>query len=63
MASAFSSIGLIGKYGDPSVADTLVTVSNHLRERDLNVLLDNNTAENFSSIDIQTASRQEMGEL
>ncbi len=48
MGSAFDTIGLIGKTGDPGVADTLVTLAADLGQRGLKVILDASAAEHFA---------------
>ena len=45
MTGRFSTIGLIGKYGDPHVAETLQRLIQHLGERNLKVVLDADAAE------------------
>ncbi len=47
MGSAFHTIGLISKTGDPGVADTLVTLAADLGKRGLKVILDTSAAEHF----------------
>jgi NAD+ kinase len=62
MPKSFKSVGVIGKYGGPIVASSINTVFDHLRANNIKVLLDNNTAENLSVQDIETADRKEIGE-
>ncbi len=40
MKQSFNTIGLIGKYGDPSISETLVLIDDDLCQRGLQVLLD-----------------------
>ncbi len=61
MAEAFSCIGLIGKYGDPSVGTTLESLRTHLQARKLKVLLDESTAEVWTEHDLTIASREQIG--
>ena len=57
----FQTIGLIGKYGDPGVADTLKTLSNHLKARQRHVLLDAHSAELLPDHGLETAERSVIG--
>lgn len=61
MESAFHSVGLIGKYGDPGVAGTLLSISGHLQRRGVRVLLDEHTAEGLPRHDLPTAPREVLG--
>jgi len=60
--SEFKTIGLIGKYGDPSVSETLQTLGNFLNEREIDVLLDESTAKMVDHHQLTVASREEIGE-
>lgn len=62
MADEFSCIGLIGKYGDPTVGATLARLGEYLQARGLRVLLDESTAEVWPDHGLTTASRAELGE-
>ncbi|MDX1251725.1 MAG: NAD(+) kinase [Gammaproteobacteria bacterium] len=62
MPTVFKTIGLIGKYGDPSVNDTLNALRAHLQARGLHVLLDEDTAKTFPDTRLEIASRQVIGE-
>jgi NAD+ kinase len=62
MTSKFKSVGLIGKFGDPSVSDALLRVNQILQNQDIEVLLDQNTAEQITDLDLKTATRREIGE-
>jgi len=61
MPTLFSTIGLIGKYGDPSVADTLTQIATFLRRRNLRVFLDDETAKLVPPNGLETASRRFIG--
>ncbi|MCC6207820.1 MAG: NAD(+) kinase [Gammaproteobacteria bacterium] len=58
---AFKNIGIIGKFSDASVADTIRALAVHLRAKGVTVLLDADTAMLFPDIGIETASRDEIG--
>ncbi|MCK5640545.1 MAG: NAD(+) kinase [Gammaproteobacteria bacterium] len=60
--NSFQCIGLIGKYGDPSVGETLHAVSAYLQSHDLEILLDESTAEVLPDHNLGTASREELGQ-
>jgi NAD+ kinase len=62
MSRTFNTIGLIGKYQDPGIADTLHAVHNYLRGRKLQVLLDADTAANMPGHGMATAPRAQIGE-
>ncbi len=62
MAGAFKSIGLLGKYADPTVGNTLRTLSDFLVGRDLQVLLDDATADVWPDHGLEHASRDEIGQ-
>ncbi len=62
ITTAFKTIGLIGKYGDPGVNDTLSALRTYLQTRGLRVLLDEDTAKTFPSTSLEIASRQVIGE-
>lgn len=62
MAAAFQLIGLIGKYGDPNVRGTLLSLQQWLQQKGLQILLDENTAEGLPDIGMPIASRREIGE-
>jgi NAD+ kinase len=58
----FHTIGLIGKFGDPHVADTLNQIAAHLRQRELRVLLDESSARLIPDNGLEVASRTTIGE-
>lgn len=59
---AFHTIGLIGKFGDPNVADTLNQIAFHLQQRRLRVLLDESSARLIPDNGLEIASRAAIGE-
>ena len=62
MPYVFNTIGLIGKFGDPSVAGSLSQIANYLRCRELRVLFDEATAELVPLDGLEVASRHAIGE-
>ncbi len=62
MAEEFTSIGLIGKYADPSVGATLQALRDYLQGRELDVLLDEATAQVWPDHEMTTASRPHIGD-
>lgn len=63
MPNTFSSIGLIGKYGDPGVSDTIFALRDYLTDHGLKVVLDEHTAQNIRSHNMETATRTQIGQL
>jgi len=61
MSDEFKKIGLIGKYGDPSVADTLLRLKDLLLKHDREVILESDTAKSIADHDFETAELQEIG--
>jgi NAD+ kinase len=61
-AKSFSTIGLIGKYADPSVGDALVSLHEYFESNDCRVLLDESTAAVFSDHGMEVVSRTQIGE-
>ncbi|MCP5419641.1 MAG: NAD(+) kinase [Gammaproteobacteria bacterium] len=61
MPSLFNTIGLIGKFGDPGVADTLTQIAGYMRQRQLRVLLDEETAKLVPTNGLEIASRRVIG--
>src|SRR3569623_1479957 len=61
MSNQFKTIGLIGKYGDPHIADTLATMANFLTARQHEVMLDDETARTVSGLGLLTGDREEIG--
>ncbi|MCK9532531.1 MAG: NAD(+) kinase [Gammaproteobacteria bacterium] len=62
MAQSFQCVGLIGKYADPSVGDTLQKLSAFLASRNVEVLLDESTARVLPDHGLAVASREQIGE-
>ncbi len=58
----FKCIGLIGKYADPSVEDALVSLHEYFLSNDRSVLLDESTAAVFTDHQMQSVSRNQLGE-
>lgn len=61
MATAFSHIGLIGKYNSPEVADTLLLLARHLAERGLDVVVDAGSAELVPPGTFEVVTRDALG--
>ena len=62
MPAEFKTIGLIGKYGDPSIAETLTTMANFLKEQHLEVWLDDETARTVPDLGLKIADREQLGQ-
>lgn len=62
MAAEFQRIGVIGKYADSSVGNTLHALADYLKTRNREVLLDSATAEVWTDHNLPVASREEIGE-
>ncbi|MGA7802523.1 MAG: NAD(+) kinase [Gammaproteobacteria bacterium] len=62
MATRFQSVGLIGKYGDPSIGDVLNRLSDFLAERRMRVVWDAATAELYGLQGRETLPRDRLGE-
>ncbi len=60
MAGNFQQIGLIGKYADPGVGDTLSTLATFLRDQGCEVLLDEATAQVWGEHDLRVADREQL---
>ena len=58
----FHTIGLIGKFGDPNVADTLNQIALHLRQRQVRVMVDESSARLIPDNGLEIASRAMIGE-
>ena len=61
MTRKFKKIGLIGKFGDPGVEDTLDKLSDYLHKKNLEVLLDEHTASTLKDNSLPTGSREDIG--
>ncbi len=62
MACEFPTIGLIGKYGDPSVGETLLQISRYLEKHECSVMLEAETASMVSHQHLPTASLEKIGQ-
>ena len=58
----FKTIGLIGRYGDPTVSTLLHDLSTYLKNRRLSVLLDESTASLIPDHNLEVADRHTIGE-
>jgi len=58
----FKTIGLIGKYADPSVGDALVSLHEYFASNNCDVLLDESTAAVFSNHEMEVVTRNQLGE-
>lgn len=61
MPYIFNTIGVIGKFGDPSVADTLNQITTFLRRRQLRVLFDEDSAKLIPPNGLEVANRRTIG--
>ena len=62
MPEHFDKIGLIGKFGDKTVTDTLTSISTFLEKQGRQVWLDEDTANNLVTNNIATLSRKQIGQ-
>ena len=62
MPAEFKTIGLIGKYGDPSIAQSLTTMAGFLAEQHIAVWLDDETARTVPDLGLNICNRDELGE-
>lgn len=62
MPEAFKTVGIIGKYGDPGVSDTIRQLSLYLQERGLTVLLDASSTDSLPRHEFETVDRSQLGE-
>jgi len=60
MSVRFSKVGLIGKYGDPNVSDTLQALIQFLEARNCEVIVDADSAESVASTNTETMPREEL---
>jgi len=60
MAERFNTVGLFGKYGDPSVGDTLQRLNHYLQQRGCSILLDEATARVWRDHQLPTANHQQI---
>lgn len=61
MPAQFTTIGIIGKFGDSSVAGTIDVLHQFLLESDCSPLLDEDTAKVLPGLDIPTGTRDDLG--
>jgi len=61
MKNEFTKIGLFGKFGDPSVEVTLLSLYNFLLKRGCEVVIDQQTADSLKDTNIATATLDEIG--
>ena len=61
MTQVFTKIGLIGKYGDPSVAETLMRLTQLLHAKNCHVLLESGTAKDVGDLKLPVADLNEIG--
>jgi NAD+ kinase len=61
MVEKFKRIGIIGKYADTSVSETLRTLTDYLQSRDITLLLDDATAEVWPDHGLEIANREQLG--
>lgn len=61
MKYLFNTIGLIGKFGDPSVEPTLNRIITYLRRRELRILFDEQSAERVHPCGLDIVSRRTIG--
>jgi NAD+ kinase len=62
MPAEFKTIGLIGKYGDPGIAQSLSAMAGFLKEHHLEVWLDDETARTVPHLGLDICNRAELGE-
>lgn len=62
MANSFNTIGIIGKFRDATVGETITVVHELLKERGCKVLLDEVSAMLLHDLNIPVADRDEIGE-
>jgi len=63
MPQTFKTIGLIGKkYANADIGEFMTNLNNFLKERGLEVFVDENTAKVFSSANLKSLSRRQLGE-
>lgn len=63
MPQNFKTIGLIGKkYANADIGECMTNLNNFLKERNLEVYVDENTAKIFGSSNLKSLSRQQIGE-
>ncbi|MFQ5470826.1 MAG: NAD(+) kinase [Gammaproteobacteria bacterium] len=60
--SEFKTVGLIGKYDDPTISNTINLLSSHLQDHKINVILDEGTKAILEANTLSTCTRNELGE-
>jgi len=61
MTNTFKKIGLIGKFADPSVSETLLALAKILKDRGCEIFLDRETSRNMVEHDLNIITRHEIG--
>lgn len=61
MEKKIKTVGLFGKYQDPTVAEHILKLAEFLRQRRLNILLDEHTAEHLGKVPGPVRTRAEIG--
>ena len=56
MAEAFDRIGLIGKFEDPGIKDTILCLASYLQDKERRILLEDKTGDYLGEHDLPTAS-------
>jgi NAD+ kinase len=62
MADTFKRAGIIGKYADPTVGATLKVLADYLAARQIEVMLDEATAEVWTGHGLNVANRETLGQ-
>ena len=62
MEYQFQKIGIIGKFGAPTVGETLLSLTHCLIDKQLEVFLDESTAERHPENELPVVTREEMGQ-
>ncbi len=62
MTSEFKTIGIISKYSDLSIGDTITTLINFLLQRDVEVILDESAAKTQPASELKIVNLQKLGE-
>lgn len=62
MDNAFNTIGVIGKYGDPTVADTILQLCRILEQRQCHIFIEESTARHLPMADCPHASLSQIAE-
>lgn len=61
MALHFDKIGIIGKYATPTVSDTLPLLVRYLQSKDIEIMLDQETANIWDGHELQVGEREALG--